>query len=215
METHSIWAILKGFSKKLLSYFLQGLLYIVPVVVIIVVVYNLMLFLGELGETYFPFLTGFSLLVVIVLITALGFAGTSIVFRPVVRYINRLLDRAPLIKTVYYAISDLLSAFVGKKRKFNQPVLVQMRTDDTVEQLGFIVQDDLSQLGITDNRVAVYLPHSFAISGVLVVVPVERVTPLDAKAADVMKFIVSGAASDVEKEALEEKDKPSDTEAES
>ena len=45
------------------------------------------------------------------------------------------------------------------------------------------------------GRVAACLPHSFAWSGNLYIVPADHVTPLDAKAADVLKFIVSGGVA--------------------
>lgn len=47
---------------------------------------------------------------------------------------------------------------------------------------------------------AVYLPHAFNWSGNLYIVPARNVTPLDARAADVMKFVVSGGVSQVDEE---------------
>ncbi len=50
------------------------------------------------------------------------------------------------------------------------------------------------------DKVAVYLPHAFAWSGNLVIVPAKNVTILDARAADIMKFVVSGGVSKVDDE---------------
>ena len=69
-----------------------------------------------------------------------------------------------------------------------------------VERLGFITQNDLSHLGLGPEKVAVYLPHAFNWSGNLYIVPARNVTPLDARAADVMKFVVSGGVSQVDEE---------------
>lgn len=208
METHSFLAILRGTVKRFFRYFLQGLLYIVPVVVIIWVLLGIFEWVQELIEPILPAVNGLVIALVVLLITIVGFAGTSILFRPIVRRVRKLLDRAPLIKTLYNAISDLLSAFVGKKRSFNQPVLVRLTASSDLEKLGFITNQDLSSLGIDGGRVAVYLPHSFAFSGNLYIVPVANVTILDAKAADVMKFIVSGGASDSSKEVSGDAEKP-------
>ena len=198
MNNNSVFSTIRSAIKRFFSLFFQGLLYIVPVVVIAWVVYGLFEWTQEQVARYFPALDWLGLLILILFIAGIGYAGTSILFRPIVKSLQRLLDRAPLLKTVYNAISDLLSAFVGKKRKFNQPVLVKMVEGSDVEKLGFITSTDLSKLGIEGDRVAVYLPHSFAFSGNLFIVPTRSVTPLDAKAADVMKFIVSGGASDVD-----------------
>ncbi|MBK8582624.1 MAG: hypothetical protein IPL86_12600 [Flavobacteriales bacterium] len=58
----------------------------------------------------------------------------------------------------------------------------------------------MSHLGIDNTHVAVYVPYSFAWSGRLFIVPVGSVTPVDAKAAEVMKFILSGGVTRVEDE---------------
>jgi uncharacterized membrane protein len=85
---------------------------------------------------------------------------------------------------------------VGKKKKFNQPVLVTINRDTNLQRLGYITQSDLTNLGIYD-KVAVYLPHSYNISGNLFIVPKEHVTPLQANGAELMKFIVSGGVSEI------------------
>jgi uncharacterized membrane protein len=113
-----------------------------------------------------------------------------------------VLQRIPFLKTIYDALKDLVEALVGSKKKFDRPVLVKLAIGSSVEKLGFITQDDLGILGIGGGKVAVYLPHSFAWSGNLYIVPVEQVTPIDAKAGDVMKFIVSGGVAHVDDEPL-------------
>ena len=81
-------------------------------------------------------------------------------------------------------------------------MLVKLVKNSSVEKFGFLTSDDLSELGVSKDKVAVYLPHSYAFSGNLYIVPAENITPIDASAADVMKFIVSGgvsSANDTEK----------------
>lgn len=80
---------------------------------------------------------------------------------------------------------------MGDKKKFTKPVLVKIRTNPEIFQIGFITQKDLSKLGFTD-KVAVYLPHSYAVSGVLVIVDNENVSMLDMNPSDAMKMAVSG-----------------------
>lgn len=80
---------------------------------------------------------------------------------------------------------------MGEKRKFNKPVLVKIRTQPEIFQIGFKTQKELAQLGHA-NKVAVYIPHSYAVSGMLMIVDKENVTPLDMDPADAMKMAVSG-----------------------
>jgi uncharacterized membrane protein len=183
--------------KKIIGYFLKGLLYVTPVAItfyvifeIIVIVGSLFNFLGfEIHPLIDPILGFIS---VLILIIAAGMLGSSIILRPYFVLFEKTLESAPLIKIIYSGIKDLLSAFVGSKKRFNQPVLVKMNKESNVEKLGFITKEDLSELGIGPDKVAVYLPHSYAFSGNLFIVSKENVSPINATSAETMKFIVSG-----------------------
>ncbi|PLX23085.1 MAG: hypothetical protein C0597_01440 [Marinilabiliales bacterium] len=191
--------------KRILGYFFQGLLYLAPLGITIFVLYKSFVLLDGLFK---PFLNqilginipGLSLLIVFLLVAILGFTGQTIIARPFKKLVNHLINKAPLVKVIYSSIRDLLSAFVGKEKKFNQPVLVKVNTISELEKLGFITQEDVSQLGVAGDKVAVYFPHSYNFSGELFIVPSEHVKKIDAPPADVMKFIVSGGVANYENE---------------
>jgi uncharacterized membrane protein len=103
----------------------------------------------------------------------------------------------PFIRHIYSPIKDFTNAFMGNKRRFNKPVLVLTNPDANIEEVGFVTNEDLTHLNIHD-KVAVYLPMSYSLSGRLVIVPSKQVKPLDADAAEAMKFIVSGGVSDAD-----------------
>ena len=186
--------------KRIAGYFVQGLLFIAPIGVTVYVVYMVFRFIDNLLKTYIdPVLPinipGVNLLVVLIVIALLGFLGQSIIASPVKVFIAKLLKKAPLIKIIYTSIRDLLSAFVGKEKKFNKPVLVRVNTISNLEKLGFLTKEDLSSLGIKENKVTVYFPHSYNFSGEMFIVPGEHITPIKAPSAEVMKFIVSGGVA--------------------
>lgn len=189
MERRSIY-------KRLFSAFFQGLLVVAPITLILYIVYRLFTFLDDLIPTDTP---GLGLLILIIGITILGFLFKTFVTQRIVNRANKLLDRIPLVKTIYTAITDLLSAFVGQKKSFSQPVLVTMNKENGIEKLGFMTNDDLSSLNIEGKKIAVYLPHSFNFSGNLYIVPAQNVTPIDANTGEVMKFIVSGGVTEIGK----------------
>jgi len=191
--------------KKLLGYFFQGLIYLAPLGITIFVLYKTFVFLDEslkpLVNRYLNInIPGLSILIVFLLVALLGLLGKSIIARPIKKVINHIINRIPLIKVVYTSIKDLLTAFVGKEKKFNQPVLVKVNTISELEKLGFITQTDVSNLGVEGNKVAVYFPHSYNFSGELFIVPSENVKKIDTPPADVMKFIVSGGVANYENE---------------
>ena len=63
-----------------------------------------------------------------------------------------------------------MGTFVGKKKGFDQPVLVKLYQNSTIERIGFVTNKDLSTLNMKDGKILVYFPHSYAFSGQLFVV---------------------------------------------
>lgn len=187
--------ITKLIFKKLFNNFLQGLLYLAPITITIYALYTAFKYIDGLLPFYFP---GLGILAVFAGITLIGFIASTIIARPLIRSIKKIIDRLPVLKFIYGSLKDLMSAFVGQKKKFNKPVMVRMQKDAEIYKLGFITDNDLTDIGITADLVAVYLPHSYNFSGNLFIVPKENVTPLNVPSADVMKYIVSGGVIEPE-----------------
>tara|TARA_B100001146_G_scaffold162805_1_gene143747 strand:+ start:878 stop:1429 length:552 start_codon:yes stop_codon:yes gene_type:complete len=181
--------------KKFINYFLQGLLYIVPITVTLYVVYWTFQKIDGILLFQFP---GLGLIVIILLITLIGFVGSVIITSPINSFFQRLLKRAPLLQTIYSSVKDLMSTFVGKKKGFNIPVLIKLYENSTIERIGFITNEDLTTLGIKEGKILVYLPHSYAFSGQLFVVERSYIKPIDASSAEIMKLIVSGGVTEIE-----------------
>lgn len=191
----------KKFYRRIFDYFLQGLLYLAPLGL---TVYFFMLILQLIGgfaqnyiDKWLPFhIPGLGVILMFMLITIAGYFGHKLIFTPFKLLLEKVLSKAPLIESVYTSIRDLISAFVGKDKKFNQPVLVKVNKTAELEKIGFLTANDLSSLKIK-GKVAVYFPHSYAFSGELFIVPSELVTPLDITPAEAMKFIVSGGVTEI------------------
>lgn len=183
-------------SRILLGYFFRGLLLLVPITVIVWTVWRILAFLDSIIQTDIP---GLGILLLLAIITVAGWLGSTILFQPLAEIGDEVLQKVPVIKTMYGALKDMMEALVGSKRKFDRPVLVRLG-DVEAERLGFITQEDLEHLGIGSDSVAVYLPHAFAWSGNVFIVPRANVRPIDANPADVMKFAVSGGVSKVAEE---------------
>lgn len=178
-----------------LGYFLRGLLLLVPITIMVWAVWQSLAFLDSIIKTDIP---GLGLLILLGIILVTGWLGSTFLYQPIADLGEELLQRIPFLKTLYGALKDLVEAIVGNKRKFDRPVLVKLGSGYDVERLGFITQDDLQHLGVGADKVAVYLPHAFNWSGNLYIVPKANLTALDARATDVMKFVVSGGVSQVD-----------------
>jgi uncharacterized membrane protein len=193
---------LKKFIQKFFSYFLQGILYIAPLGATIFVIVVTFRFVDDTTSSvikaiFHRSIPGLGIVMMVIFITLIGIFGKSIIARPLSAMVHSILDKTPFVKIIYTSIKDLLSAFVGQKKKFTEPVLVKMYNDSNVSKLGFITQKDLSSLGIPKGMIAVYLPHSYNFSGNLFIVPSENVTPINASSTEVMKFIVSGGITEI------------------
>ena len=191
--------------KKLVNYFLQGLLYIAPLGITAYIIYAIFNFtdniLQELITTYFDVkVPGLGVLSLIIILIIVGFLGRTFIADPIKAVFTQLIERVPLLKFVYKAFNDLFSAFVGKEKKFSKPVLVKVNLNSDLEKLGFITEENLELLNLND-KVAVYFPHSYNFSGELFFVPKENITPVEnINSSDVMKFIVSAGVTGWEKE---------------
>ncbi|PJA07156.1 MAG: hypothetical protein COX70_08090 [Flavobacteriales bacterium CG_4_10_14_0_2_um_filter_32_8] len=184
--------------KRIIGYFLQGLLYVVPVAATIYVVIKAVVMVDNIVPVKLP---GLGILIILIAVTLVGFLGGTLIVKRFFS-LERLIEKAPLLKIIYTSVKDLLSAFVGKKKRFTEPVLVKM--EGGIERIGFITQRDLTHLGISENKIGVYIPFSYALTGNLIIVPKENVTPIQGKSTDIMKFIISGGITTIDEEHQEE-----------
>lgn len=187
--------------KKIINYFLQGLLYIAPLGITAYIIYLIFNFtnniLDDILEKFLKIdIPGLGIVVIFFFLVLVGIIGRSILVKPFKILFNRLIEKIPLLKLIYSALNDLFSAFVGKEKKFNKPVIVLVNPISNLEKLGFLTEEDLSKINEKD-KVAVYFPHSYNFSGELFIVPKTQIRIIDIDPAVVMKFIVSGGVSEI------------------
>jgi len=176
--------------KRIITYFFRGLLFVVPIALTIYVIYLIIQFLDGILPIPIP---GLGILIMLAFITFIGFLASIFITKPLFEIFEKWVFKIPLINILYTSIKDLMSAFVGDKKKFNIPVIVKL--SEGMSRLGFMTQDDLTILE-EENLVAVYFPHSYNFSGNLYLVPRYNVRILkNVKSADIMKLIVSGGVS--------------------
>lgn len=186
--------------KTLFNYFLRGLLIVFPLAATLYIFtaavrWSNTTFNDLLFEWLSVDIPGLGIITVFLAISLLGYLFSRAFIRPILNYFERLLIKVPLVKIIYTSIKELTEAFVGDKKRFNKPVLVQLGSPEVV-RIGFVTQTNLEKLNL-ENMVTVYCPHSYNFSGNLYVVPRERITRLDLNSTDVMKYIVSGGITNL------------------
>lgn len=136
-------------------------------------------------------------LLVLVIVTALGFLSRYLFTRLVVGTAERLIQRLPFISTVYGTVKQIVDTFSLEQRAvFQQAVLVEFPRKG-VYVLGF--QTNTAK-GEPQDKTAAELWNIFVpttpnpTSGFLLMVPKEEIIPLEMSISDGMKVIMSGGA---------------------
>lgn len=177
--------------RRLLNWFLQGLLLLVPIAFTgYVFLAALRSIDGWLGlET-----PGLGIAILVSLTTLAGFLASSFFAGRAQKAVDALFGRLPFVKLLYGAVRDLMGAFVGNERRFDRPVLVELVPGSNVRAVGFVTRESLAVIDQPD-LVSVYFPQSYNFSGLMALVPRTQLTPLTLPSPDVLAFVVSGGLS--------------------
>ncbi len=203
MGKSRVW--LKTRGGRVVSYFLQGLLLLSPIFVTLYAVFYIFNLLDSSIERvyraifnfYFP---SFGIITMFFIIAIIGYFGSLVIAQPLLHFLDEIFERTPLVKDIYSSLKDFFGAFMSKKKKFDKPVLFEWGKGTGVFKLGFITQDDLTELKIKD-KVAVYAPLSYNLSGILYIVNKDQIQVLnDIGAGHVMKFVMSGGVTEIEED---------------
>lgn len=195
--------------KSILKSFVNGILTIVPIILVIYVTYKTFMFLdGLLGgflkqyfkESYVP---GIGLLATLILITILGFLSTKFITGTIFRLIDRILEKIPFVKTVYSVIKDTVHSFLGEKKSFSKVALVTI-PGTNMKSLGFVTAEDLDAFyEPLSEYIAIYIPQTFQVAGFTFLINKEEVEFIDVKPEDAMKFILSGGMTSKKSKLME------------
>lgn len=149
-----------------------------------------LLFVAE--TSYWP---GMGFLLSIALLMVIGLLMYSWVVRRMYGLVTALLERIPVVKTVYGMIVDVVRLVSsGEDRPFRRVVMV--RLDNGLEQVGFVTREDCGDLAdLGKDKVAVYLPMSYQLGGFTVVVGKERITETTMAVEDALRFCVTAGVS--------------------
>ena len=147
-------------------------------------------------DANFP-VRGVGVLVFLVFTVIIGWMAKGLFGRSVIRWGEDMVDRMPIIRSVYGAIKQVAETFFNKKEQsFDQVCLLEFPREGSYA-LGFI---STRPRGEVANRLAALGPDFSAVfvgltpftSGMLLYVPTKDLTILDMKIDDAAKLIVSG-----------------------
>ena len=123
----------------------------------------------------------------------LGWLSTRVIGRRMLGRVDRLLERLPLVHTIYGGVKKLMTLMRNKPGGTQRVVLIDFPHKE-MKSVGFVTRI-LREQGTGRELAAVYVPTTpNPTSGYLEVVPVEKLTPTDWSVDQAMSFIISGGA---------------------
>jgi uncharacterized membrane protein len=133
----------------------------------------------------------------VLMLYLLGWLGTNVAGRRLIEFFESLLERIPIVDTLYVAVKRMVQALSGSNKgegDAQRVVLVDFPVEG-IKALGFMTNEMTDS--ISGKRVAtVFLPTTpNPTSGYMLVVPVERLTPTDWKMEEALSMVLSGGAS--------------------
>lgn len=190
------------------KYLITGLAIILPFGVTLFLVQAIISFLTTpfhgLVEQFFPqgsldpllltFLSKGLILVCLFFFTVgVGYSAEYLLVHTLMGWGNQLIGKIPLIGTIYQMIHDIIHTFYGKQEQFSQVAKVPFPHLES-SALGFMTNGEMTIQGREDlgTFASLYIPgNPNPIMGFWLLVPKERLTPLELSAKEASRFIFS------------------------
>ncbi len=193
--------------KKIKTYFLAGLLVLIPLVLTIFIIWKLFIGIDSLLQGFIsnilerigvpPTNIGLGFISVILLILLTGMIAKNYFGRKVIKIGENILTKIPLINRIYIAIQQISNAFLSEKREvFKKAVLIEYPRKG-IYSIGFFTQDTKGEVQkrLKHDVVSVFLPTTpNPTSGFLLFVPKNEVTELNLTIEEALKLVISGGA---------------------
>ena len=191
---------------KIRSWFLTGILVMTPLILTIYVAWAFITFVDNLvvplvpfnyrPSYYLPFsIPGLGLIIVFIFTTFVGLLATGLFGRTLIRIWENILNRMPIVRSVYSAIKQILETVMATKSDaFRQAVLVQYPRKD-IWAIGFVTGSTKGEVGkrVDKKMVNVFMPTTpNPTSGFLLFFPEEDLIFLNMTVEDALKLVVSG-----------------------
>ena len=194
----------KSLTLILRNYFITGVVVLIPI--------GFTLYLSKIliglsskiipqninPNSYLPYaIPGVEILISIIFITIVGGLSLSFLGKRVLKLIDNLFKRIPLLRTIYSAILQMTESFSNKDNDKKSVVLIEYPRKG-VWAVGFATKENTGEMASKTNKklLNVFVPTTpNPTSGFLLMFPVEDVIYLNMTFEEASKFIVSAGTS--------------------
>jgi uncharacterized membrane protein len=194
----------KSFSLTLRNYFITGVVVLIPIGFTLYLTKILIGISSNLipkninPNSYLPFnIPGVEIIISILLITIVGGLSLSFFGRRILKLIDDLFKRIPVLRTIYSAVLQMTETFSNKENDKKSVVLIEYPRKG-VWAVGFATKENKGEMAqkTGKNLINVFVPTTpNPTSGFLLMFPIEDVIFLNMSFEEASKFIVSAGTS--------------------
>lgn len=182
--------------KTIANIFIKGLLFTLPLVITFGLIY--WLFAAAESLLTIPlhrvlpegwYVTGMGVLSAALIIFCVGLLVEAFLIRHLFTWLEKVVERIPLVKTVYSSAKDLMYFFAGgQQQQMNRVVSVSF--DNDIHLIGFVTSEN-EVLGAQEELLTVYFPMSYQVGGYMAYIPKTRCQFLDIPVQKAMQQILT------------------------
>lgn len=197
-----ISAAIKSFFKLIQSLFLNGLFTLLPIVLTVAffifffrLLKNWLSPIHNIVPLVFRDLPGSEIILTIIAIFVLGTILKYLLLQPLIHFFESLLQRIPLIRSVYFGIKQLVHAFTFQDEKSFKQVIITQFPRKGIYSLGFITSEPQFEINLKSEQrlYHVYIPTTpNPTTGYFVVIPEDELEIIDLTRQEAMALIISG-----------------------
>jgi len=192
---------------KLRNYFITGIVVLVPIGITLyltkffisvsskLIPYNLN------PNNYLPYaIPGLEILLSVIFITIIGGISLSFIGKRILKFVNDLFKRIPILRTIYSAIGQMTESLAPNNKSNKKSVVLIQYPRKGSWAVGFATKDNKGEISKKTNSdlVNVFVPTTpNPTSGFLLMFPKDEIIYLDMSFEEASKFIVSAGTSEV------------------
>ena len=191
---------------KLRNYFITGIVVLVPIGITLYLTKFFISISSKLipynlnPNNYLPFaIPGLEILLSVIFITIIGGISLSFIGKRILKFVNDLFKRIPILRTIYSAIGQMTESFAPNKSNNKKSVVLIQYPRKGSWAVGFATKDNKGEISRKTNSelVNVFVPTTpNPTSGFLLMFPKDEIIYLDMSFEEASKFIVSAGTSD-------------------
>ena len=189
--------------RSLRRYLVAGVLVWLPILAVVWVIRFLVQLMDQTlllvpaayrPEALFGFgLPGLGAVLAFVIVLVTGLLVTNLIGRQLVEYWEELLQRIPLVRSIYSSVKGLAESVFSQEKAFRKVVLIPYPRAG-VWSIGFLTAENLGEISVKTGvaAVCVFIPATpNPTSGFIVIVPRADVIELEMNVDAAMKMIVT------------------------